>query len=48
MGMLLGMFFHIQKIEEQTKCDKVLKWGSLVLLIATFILVIALTFAIKG
>ena len=42
------MFLHIQKIEEQTGCDKILKVGSLILLAISLILVVALAFVLSN
>lgn len=48
VGCLLGMFFHTKKIEEPTKCDIVLKWASVLILVIGCVLVIALTFSISN
>ena len=42
------MFFHINKLEEPTTCDTVLKWGSLLLLFSSLLLTIALTFTMQN
>lgn len=48
VGCLLGMFFHTKKIEEPTKCDIVLKWASVLILVIGCVLVIALTFSMSN
>ena len=39
------MFYHKHKMEEPTKLDLLAKWGSLVLLIISLVIVIAVVFS---
>lgn len=48
VGSFLGLFYHLRKIEEPTKCDRFLMALSLILLIISFLLVVALTFSLTN
>jgi len=44
----VGLFLVKKKMEEPSKMDLALKWGSLVLLVCSFVVLVALVFSGKN